>query len=215
MALECREGTLGTPVSLTRTPVRLKGSDSEVTLSSHLADAGRRGSHRVGETQYLDETQYLADFNTAVARSQQQLVYAYMCADAQPWPERVRAAVAAFLAFLDGEPRVARILFDDSLSYESLRHGSSLAARRAHLLEHLSLHVHTDGSRAGGAPNTPGRSADEMIGVACTVIETHLMRDDPRPLVELTGTLTGLIVMPYLGVHAALEQMENELSADR
>ena len=83
-----------------------------------------------------------------------------------------------------------------------------LAARRAHLLERLNLRVHSDGSVAEGALNTPGLSAEAMLGVACTVIETHLLRKDHRPLVALTGTLAGLIVMPYLGPPMALAQME-------
>jgi hypothetical protein len=111
--------------------------------------------------------------------------------------------VAALLAFLDEEPSVTQILFGESLHVYPL-----IARRRAHLLDQLGLYVHDEGQNAEGSRQFEGLSAERMIGVCCTVIETHLLREDPRPLVELTGTLTGLIVLPYLGPHAALEGMQ-------
>jgi hypothetical protein len=156
------------------------------------------------------EPQCLADLNEAATRAQRQLLYAYMRADALPWPARVRVAVAAFLVFLDEEPVVAEVLFG-----ESLRERPLLAWRRAQLLEQLGLYIHTGGWNAEGSRQFEDRSAERMLGVAATVIETHLSRADPRPLTCLTGTLTGLIVMPYLGAGTALKQMENEGIADR
>lgn len=141
-------------------------------------------------------------------RARRQLVYAYMRADAVAWPVRVRGAVAAFLAFLDDEPRVAEILFG-----EEPGDSSSRAASRAHVLRSLSLAIHADGARAAAAAGESHRldqRAERMIGVAVSVVETHLLRCDPRPLIELRGTLTGLIVMAYLGPHAALAEMDRE-----
>jgi hypothetical protein len=180
---------------------RAGGSSITVAvLSGHLRD----------EVEHAVEAECLAECDEAVARAQRQLVYAYMRADALAWPERVRVAVAALLAFLDEEPVLTEILFGESLEVYPL-----LAARRAQVLRSLALAILRDGSRAAGALKIPACSAEGMLGVCATVIKTHLMREDPRPLTALTGTLTGLIVMPRLGAVAALEQMEDEGVAGR
>jgi hypothetical protein len=140
----------------------------------------------------------------AIIRAEQQVAYAYMRADALPWPERVRTAVAALLGFLDEEPTLTGALFEVSPREDPL-----LAGRRAHLLERLGLYVDADGFGADGSLRVPGLSADQMLGACAIAIETHLLRNDPRPLRSLTGMLTGLIVQPYLGPHAALQQMQD------
>jgi hypothetical protein len=58
------------------------------------------------------------------------------------------------------------------------------------------------------APRLEQAIGEQTPPAPATVIQTHLLRKDTRPLTCLTGTITGLIVLPHFGPRAALTEME-------
>ncbi len=118
--------------------------------------------------------------------------------DSLSWRERVRGGLAVILAFFDREPALARVCV-----VQALRAGAPVLERREQLLARLARVVNEgceQGSRSGDcAPLT----AEGLVGAAFGILYARLLRGEPAPLLELTGELMGMIVLPYLGPAAA------------
>jgi AcrR family transcriptional regulator len=168
----------------------------------------------------------LAAFDHAVARIAEWIAPAF--ADGGSWRERVGAALSLLLEWLDAQPAIARFCV-----VESSRAGPLVLERRRRALEVLASAV--DEGRAGLRSAPPPLTAQGVVGGALSVIYGQLLADDPspaetnrrgadadprargaargdahraRPLAELAGPLTAMIVHPYLGAAAARAALE-------
>jgi AcrR family transcriptional regulator len=143
----------------------------------------------------------LAAFDLGVERSGARMTEAYA---AQPrWREGIRAALAAFLGFLEDEPALGRLCVLGAIGG-----GEAVLSRRAEVLE-LLAQVVDEGrrERPAATAGTPIVIAEGSIGAVLSVIQNRLLVDDGRPLMEQFGAMASMIVRPYLGPAAARREL--------
>jgi AcrR family transcriptional regulator len=125
------------------------------------------------------------------------------------WRERVRAGLAALLGLLDQEPGLARLLV-----VEALGAGPRTLEVRRRVLAQAAAAVEQGRAQARANREPPPLTAEGVVGAVFSVIHARLLERDQRPLVELTGPLTALIVHPYLGPVAARRELDAETNAE-
>jgi len=145
----------------------------------------------------------LAAFEDALGRIAAVLVPAYE--GEREWPAKVRAAVTALLAVLDDEPTMSMFVFVGALGA-----GPKVLACRMEALARLNIAFEhgideagmLDGSKIG---QSSPLSAEGAVNAVLGILHTRMLEGSPlarRPLSELAGPLTAMIVLPYVG-HAA------------
>lgn len=154
---------------------------------------------------------FLAAFDYALDELAVVVLPAYQARDG--WRERVRAALHALLAFLDGEPELRTVLL-----VEALTAGPRVLARRAEVLGELARAI--DGGRAGGkSARPPGGlaplTAEGVVGGVFGVIYARLLQRRPEPLTELLNELMATIVLPYRGRAAAARELARPVPPTR
>ncbi len=163
---------------------------------------------------------FLAAFDETLARAARYVLDAYD--PKADWRERVRAALIALLEFVERDPDAGRLLIVDSLGV-----GAPTLARRQQVVDRIVVVV--DEGRALCKPgNEPLELAAEgAVGGVLSVLHTRLLDrspsrardsqdgdgtrvDRPRepPLLELTGPLMSMLVLPYLGPAGANRELK-------
>lgn len=145
---------------------------------------------------------FLAAFEQAVGLAAEYVGDAYD--PSEKWRERVRKGLVAVLEFLEDEPDMGRLAV-----VETLGAGPMVLERRRNLLAELTKVVDEGRAEARSAAALPPLTAEGVIGGVLSVLHARLL--DPKrrgSLLELTGPLMGMIVLPYLGPAAA--QKEND-----
>lgn len=117
------------------------------------------------------------------------------------WHERIRAALTAFLSFLDDRPDMGRLLV-----VESLGAGADALELRKHALARVLAAVDEGRSSANG-DGLPPLMAEGVVGGVLSVIHTRLLEPETKSLLELTGPLMSMIALPYLGAAAAKREL--------
>jgi AcrR family transcriptional regulator/DNA-binding MarR family transcriptional regulator len=119
------------------------------------------------------------------------------------WSERTRASLAALLEFLDVEPVIGRLLIVGSLGGGP----RGLERRRRVLAQVIAAVDEGRGeSRAGKEP--PPLTAEGVVGGVLSILHARLLEESPGRLLEFTGPLMSMIVLPYLGSAAARKELE-------
>lgn len=178
--------------------VRERGTAS-VTIAHVVSRSGV--SRRTFYELFVDrEDCFLAAFDSAVAAGRERMVAAY--ASAEPWRERIRAALRAALEFLDAEPDLGYLCVVGALSG-----GQRALERRAEVLGGLIDALHEDRPEGKGAARERV-VAEGVVGAVLSVIHARLIeqslgRGGRGPLIELLNPLMGIVVLPYLGSAAA------------
>lgn len=146
----------------------------------------------------------LAAFEDALGWIADVVVAAYEREDG--WPAKVRASVAALLAFVEDEPAVGTFVFVGALGA-----GPRVLACRMQALERLKLAFEDGIDELGGVAGSEigessPLSAEGAVNGVLGILHTRLLEGSPlarRPLSELVGPLTAMIVLPYVGHVAA------------
>ncbi len=108
------------------------------------------------------------------------------------WQDGVLGALASLLAFFDADPLLTRVWF-----VESLASGPWALERREHIVGLLrSMIVGHWVARADEPPEM--RVAAGTMSSVLGLIQTHLLNEEPEPLIELLGPLMGLVTALYL-----------------
>jgi AcrR family transcriptional regulator len=116
----------------------------------------------------------------------------------QPWPLRVREALAATLARLDSDRRLARLC-----AVEIFATGPNGQACHRETVDRLSLPLGVGrGERALGA-DLPLHLEPTLIGGAISLIGRSVYPAEDTLLSELGPELTEYLLAPYLGVESA------------
>ncbi|HEY3865874.1 MAG TPA: TetR family transcriptional regulator [Solirubrobacteraceae bacterium] len=118
------------------------------------------------------------------------------------WTARVRGALGGLLLALDRERAVRRLVF-----VEALVAGPRVLACRARLLERLAGVVDQGRVNANAPASLPPLVAEGLVGAAFGVIHARVLESRRGPLVELTGALMAMIVLPYRGSAAATREL--------
>jgi len=125
------------------------------------------------------------------------------------WPERIRRALRALLAFLEAEREVGEFVLGQVIGYPHVEHERSalVLARLRDALE--------DGRSQGVSCHEPAPlTAETVLGGALAVIEARL-RTRPRGLTALLNELMWMIVLPYRGPAVADEELRRPLPRPR
>jgi AcrR family transcriptional regulator len=118
------------------------------------------------------------------------------------WRERVRAGLVELLAFCEREPLLARFVLVESLSA-----GPRALARRDELSQVLVAAVDEGRREASERMKPSALTAEGIVGGVIAVLAARVSASDERPdLLGLTGGLTAMIVLPYLGAAAAARE---------
>ncbi len=172
----------------------------------------------------------LAAFERAVECAAATILPAYQAAGG--WQERIRVGLETALGFLDAEPAMGALCVVDALAAEG-----AVLERRARVVGHLVDAVHDGGrgrpaaaargattkhsggsaSRGGfrasrpagqgGSRRPPRIVAEGAVGAVLAVIHARMVATDPKPLSDLLGPLTSMIVLPYLGPEVAEREL--------
>ncbi len=125
------------------------------------------------------------------------------------WRDRIKAALTALLTFAEDEPYLARLLV-----VESLGAGEHALRRRQQILSRLIQALDEGRSERRSASEPPSLTAEGALGGVLSVLHSRLsgaMGGTHGPgdgsLVELTGQLTSMLVLPYLGAAAAQREL--------
>ncbi|MGA7703509.1 MAG: hypothetical protein WB998_01295 [Solirubrobacteraceae bacterium] len=138
---------------------------------------------------------FLAALNQSIARAGEYVREVYE-PDAK-WSVRIRAALIAALEFVEDEPAMARLCV-----LETLGAGRRVHERRILALEPVIAAVDEGRGESRSATALPPLTGEGVVGGVLSVLHARLLAGDTR-LLELTGPLMGMIVLPYLGPAAA------------
>lgn len=146
----------------------------------------------------------LAAFDEAVLLASERVVEAYETGG--DWRGRIRASLAALLQFLDDQPAMGRLLV-----VEVLGAGRRGLERRAKVFAQIVAAI--DQGRAEAKPGSllPPLTAEGVVGAVFSVIHTRMASFpvlEGDSLLEITGPLMSMIVLPYLGVAAARKECD-------
>jgi AcrR family transcriptional regulator len=141
------------------------------------------------------------------------------------WRTRIRSALAGVLEFLDDEPAMARLCIAETLGA-----GLKVHERRLAILNVVVVAVDEGRKQSRSADTLPPLTSEGVVGGVLSVLHTRLIphsgsgrsaarakstgrvRDPGRTgeregsLLELTGALMAMIVLPYLGPAAAAKE---------
>jgi len=117
------------------------------------------------------------------------------------WEDGVRDALAALLVYFDSEPVLARVWF-----VEAMAAGSWALERRERDNALLRALIVAQWEVRGNEPPDALTAAGVMASVF-GLIHTHLLADDPRPLISLLGPMMGLIMAPFLDTNAVEQEI--------
>ncbi len=149
---------------------------------------------------------FLAAFDEAIARIAREVIPAHegggRTQRAHGWRERIRASLTALLQILDGEPGMGRLVI-----VETLGAGPKALERRSRVLAQVITAVDEGRREAKRGDGPPPLTAEGVVGGVLAVLHGRLVEKNPGRLVELTGPLMSMIVLPYLGPAAARREL--------
>lgn len=199
---------------------------ANVTVAHIVERAGV--SRRTFYELYRDREEcFLGAFDDAIARASRWVLDGYD-SDAK-WAVRVRSALVGLLTFLEVEKGAGQLLVVGSLGA-----GTAALERRRHVLAQMIALVEEGrlGAKTGVGP--PPLTAEGIVGGVLSVLHARLLDTDPQGcapanrrlgsapvppdhaspqdastggLLALTGSLMGMIVLPYLGPAAARREL--------
>lgn len=122
------------------------------------------------------------------------------------WLDGVRASVCALLALLDSRPNVARFMIVGGLSADS-----PLVIRRRRVLADLACSLEADSPDRASLAAVPFGS-EAVVSGAASIIHSRL-REDPTPaLLDLSGSLMAMLVLPFVGECVARGELARHAS---
>jgi AcrR family transcriptional regulator len=166
---------------------------------------------------------FLAALDYSIARASDYVLGAYD--PAEKWRNRIRAGLAGLLEFLEDEPAMGRLCI-----VETLGAGRKIHERRLQLVDALIAAVDEGRGKGRSGMALPALTSEGVVGGVLSVLHARLLSysdashgprhsKDMRPskgirqvserggsLLELTGALMGMIVLPYLGPAAAQKE---------
>jgi AcrR family transcriptional regulator len=147
------------------------------------------------------EAAMLAALDLGVQRAAAKVVPAYE-AEAR-WLDAIRAGLGASLRFIEEEPALARLIV-----IHAMGGGPRVLKRRMEVLAFLAAAVDRGRRDApAGRQQPPAVIADGVVGAVLAVIANRLLSEALQPPIELFGTLSSIIVLPYLGPGVARREL--------
>jgi AcrR family transcriptional regulator len=166
---------------------------------------------------------FLAALDQSLAEASRYVLDVYD--PAEKWQTRIRSALAGMLEFLDDEPAMGRLCV-----VETLGAGPRVHERRLAVLDVVIAAVDEGREQSRSAKALPPLTSEGVLGGVLSVLHARLIphaqstRAEPRAkaarraksgeriverpefLLELTGALMAMVVLPYLGSTAAAKE---------
>ncbi|MGC1166788.1 MAG: TetR/AcrR family transcriptional regulator [Solirubrobacterales bacterium] len=128
----------------------------------------------------------------------------------QYWPDRLRAVAHEVVGSLSSEPSRA------SFAVEVLAAGDAARARRDMTMRVIASLIDAGRKEMDDPESVPHTTAEALAGSAYGQVYAKVVRGDTDELPKLIPQLMSAAVMPYLGVEAALEELNRSSnSSDR
>ncbi len=180
---------------------------AKVTVAGVVERAGvsRRTFYEVFED---CEDCLLAALQEGLRRASEHVIPAYR--HGGRWSEKVRAGLSALLEFLDTEPVMGRLLIVGSLAA-----GPRAVESRRGVLACVIAAIDEGRTESKTAKRPLRLTAEGVVGGVLSILHARLSAEDPGELLELTGPLMSMIVMPYLGTAAANRELERAMPERR
>jgi AcrR family transcriptional regulator len=177
-----------------------KRGSGKVTVAGVVERAGvsRRTFYEVFED---CQDCLLAALDEGLRRASEHVLPAYR--EQGRWSERIRVALVELLEFLDAEPVVGRLLIVGWLAA-----GSRAVEFRRGVLAHVIAAVDEGRTESKTTKQPPRLTGEGIVGGILSILHARLSAEDPGELLDLTGPLMSMIVLPYLGSTAAGRQLE-------
>jgi AcrR family transcriptional regulator len=173
---------------------------ANVTVADVVARSGV--SRRTFYELFTDrEDCFLAAFDDGIARIASEVVPAYE--GGTRWRDKIRAGLCALLQFLDDEPGMGRLVI-----VETLGAGPRALERRRRVLAQVITAVDEGRAEIKTGNELPPLTAEGVVGGVLAVLHGRLIERTAGRLMELTGPLMGMIVLPYLGPAAARKELD-------
>ncbi len=129
---------------------------------------------------------------------------------AQYWPDRLRAVAVEVVGSLCDDP--GRACF----AVEVLAAGDAARARRDMTMRVIASLIDAGRKEMDDPESVPHTTAEALAGSAYGQVYAKVVRGDTDELPKLIPQLMSAAVMPYLGVEAALEELDRSSnSSDR
>jgi AcrR family transcriptional regulator len=119
------------------------------------------------------------------------------------WVDRLRAGIAAFMCFLDEEPKLGQLLV-----CESLVAGRRVLDLRMQVTGRLAEFLHEGRHEGKLGGDMPLLYAEGAVGGVLSILQNLLISGHDESFVKLAGSLTSMLVMPYLGPADARRELE-------
>ncbi len=175
-----------------------------VTVAHVVERAGvsRRTFYEIFEDR---EDCFLAAFDEGIARARRYVLEAYD--PTAKWELQVRRTLTALLEFLDTERDTGRLLIVGSLGA-----GVGALERRKRVLAHMIAVIDQGRDQSRTDQQPPPLTAEGVVGGVLSVLHARLAEEHPDgQLLQLTGALMSMIVLPYLGASAARKELTKPL----
>jgi AcrR family transcriptional regulator len=171
---------------------------------------GRSGVSRRTFYEVFDDFEdcFAAALDQSIERARE-----YMLLDYDPkqrWRLRVRIGLMGLLEFLTDEPGMGRLCV-----VETLGAGPRVHERRTRLMDQLIALVDEGRGETKGSKALPPLTAEGVVGGVLSVLHARLIDARSPSLLELTGPLMGMIVLPYLGPAAAKRESSRPAPSPR
>jgi AcrR family transcriptional regulator len=151
---------------------------------------------------------FLAAFDDAIVRASRYVLDTY---DSRAsWAERIRTALTALFEFLAAERGAGELLVVGSLAA-----GERAIERRQRVIAKLVGVVDEGRRERKSGSELPPLTAEGIVGGALSLLHARLLDHDRGSLLELTGPLMSMIVLPYLGPAAARREFARPVSKRR
>lgn len=119
------------------------------------------------------------------------------------WRAKMRAGLTALLQCLECDRALGRLLI-----VESLAAGPGALQRRRRVLAEIVPLIEGGQLRAKTKSELPALTAEGVLGGVLSVLHGRLVDGSEESLLDLTGPLMGMVVLPYLGPAAARKEIE-------
>jgi AcrR family transcriptional regulator len=170
-------------------------------LTATAVTAAARVSRTTFYATFADrEDCLLALFDDLVERLGTAMLAAY--ASESSWLDGVRAAMCALLELLDSEPRLARFLILGGVSGDS-----ALVARRRRVLADLARALEADSPAGPSAGEDLPFGSHALVSGAASIVHSRLMEDPVPALMDLSGSLMAVLVLPFVGEGVARREL--------
>lgn len=177
---------------------------SKVTVAQVVARSGvsRRTFYEIFNDR---EACFYATAKDGIATAARYVMPAYKAQTR--WHLRIRAGIAGLLEFLEDEPLMGRLLIVDTLGA-----GPRVLELRSWVTEQMIALVDEGRAEMKSGHGPPPLTAEGLVGGALSVLHARLLKRNGPPLVQMTGQLTSMIVLPYLGQAVARRELARSVA---